>query len=107
MKTKPAEKNEVKKVEEKKAPVKKEEVKKEVKVPGVIETIVSIITKNGPISKADILKELSETFPDRDPAKMANTIKVQLTGKDGNRRLEKEKKINLVVDDKGRFSIQK
>jgi hypothetical protein len=102
MKTKPAEKNEEKKVEEKKVEVQKEE-----RAPGVIETILSIITKNGPISREDILKRLSEAFPDRDAGKMTNTIKVQLTGKEGNRRLEKEKKISLVVDDKGRFSIKK
>lgn len=94
-------------VEKKPVIEKKEAVKQEEKVPGVIETILSIITKNGPITREDILLKLSEVFPDRDAGKMTNTIKVQLTGKEGNRRLEKEKKINLVVDDKGRFSIKK
>ena len=76
------------------------------KGPGVIAAILDVITNKGPINKADILKALSKKFPDSHPEKMATTIKAQLTGSPGNKRIEKEKGVKLVVGADGEFSVK-
>ena len=76
------------------------------KGPGVIAAILDVITNKGPINKADILKALVKKFPDRDSEKMATTIKAQLTGSPGNKRIEREKGVKLVVSVDGGFSIK-
>lgn len=70
--------------------------------PGVIASIQEYITNHGPISKPQILAKLKQRFPDRDAEAMTKTVNVQLPG-----RMSKEKKIKIVKDDKGRFSIKK
>jgi hypothetical protein len=54
--------------------------KVEPKAPGVIATIAETVSKSGKagVSKEEILAVLKKAFPDRDPAGMAKTIRVQL-----------------------------
>lgn len=72
------------------APAKKEGPKKagEPGKPGIIATIVSLIEESGKkgITKAEILKELVDRFPERSEDSMKNTINVQVPA-----RINKEK----------------
>lgn len=74
----------------------------EPKGPGVISTIFNLIkgSKKG-ISKADLLTKLVELFPDRSADGMTKTINVQLP-----KRMSTERKVNIVKDDKGLFTIK-
>jgi hypothetical protein len=83
---------------EKKAPVDKG--------PGVISTILDLITTKGPITKEGILSELAAAFPDRDKEKMAKTVQVQIGGKKET-RMEKEKGVKFIRSEKGEYSIAK
>jgi hypothetical protein len=58
--------------------------------PGVIATIVSLIEKEGPISKEVILSNLEKAFPERDAEGMKKTINVQIPN-----RIRKEKNETL------------
>jgi len=78
-----------------KKPAKKEGAKKEGPKkagepgkPGIIATIVSLIEESGKkgITKAEILKELVDRFPERSEDSMKNTINVQVPA-----RINKEK----------------
>ncbi len=88
----------------KKAAGKKGE-KKADKGPGVIESILEIIKEKGPITKEKILAALVKKFPDREEAKMAKTVQVQIGGKKQT-RMEKEKKVKFVKSEKGEYSIK-
>lgn len=80
--------------EEKKAKAPKPE--KAPKGPGVIETIFELITDKW-VSLGDLCSTLHSRFPDRDPEKLMNTIKTQLT------RIPRERGVALERDkDKGR-----
>lgn len=81
--------------EEEEKPAKKEGAKKEGPKkagepgkPGIIATIVSLIEESGKkgITKAEILKELVDRFPERSEDSMKNTINVQVPA-----RINKEK----------------
>lgn len=83
------------KEEEPEKPAKKEGAKKEGPKkagepgkPGIIATIVSLIEESGKkgITKAEILKELVDRFPERSEDSMKNTINVQVPA-----RINKEK----------------
>jgi len=71
------------------------------KGPGVIASILAIITSKGPIDQDGILGELKSMFPDRDAVKMKKTIYAQIGGKAQPTRMEKEKGVTFVVSDKG------
>jgi len=45
--------------------------------PGVITTIIATISRDRGASKSEILKILTEKFPDREPDSMARTIGIQ------------------------------
>ena len=77
------------------------------KGPGVIGSILEFIDKHGPISQDQILTRLKKRYKDRDPDKMMKTVKVQTGGKKHPIRIEREKKIKLKYDDKGKMSIAK
>lgn len=53
-----------------------------VRGPGVIDTIIKVLTEEAsklkPMSKAKLLKRLTAIIPGRDPEKMASTIRAQL-----------------------------
>lgn len=85
------EKEEVKPTKEKTQ--KTEKVAKEDKKPGVLETILKLI-KEGPQTKATILKSLVEKFPERTEEAMNKTVNAQLGGKaDSLCRMEKERNV--------------
>jgi DNA-binding transcriptional regulator YhcF (GntR family) len=86
----PAKKETLTKKEVAEKPAKKE--KKE-KGPGVIATIVKCVEKAGKkgISKEDILEVLTETFPDKNPDSMKNTINVQVPARITKERFAVEK----------------
>lgn len=68
------------------------------KGPGVIGTIVSMLTKateKKPVTKENILDKLVETFPDRDRESMARTINVQIPN-----RIQNEKKLTVHKNEK-------
>ena len=66
----------------------------EPKKPGVIASILEVITSaTAPVSDSDILAELITRFPDRTPEAMLKTIKAQLGGKNQPLRMEDEKKV--------------
>jgi hypothetical protein len=73
---------------------------------GVIVTILDIIKKNGPIDKAGILAKLTKTFPEREANKMASTIKAQVGGKQRPCRMEQERAVTFMIDERGRYSIE-
>jgi hypothetical protein len=61
--------------------------------PGVIATIMEILTgasERKPVSKEDILAELQKAFPDRDPQSMMSTINIQVPS-----RLRSDKGLNV------------
>ena len=68
--------------------------------PGVIASIIEIIEKHGPISKASIVKRLAKRFPEREPERMAKTVGVQVPS-----RLRSDKSIEVVCED-GKYSIE-
>jgi len=91
----PDEEEEVVEKKSSKKPAKKEGTKKEGPKkagepgkPGIIATIVSLIEESGKkgITKAEILKELVDRFPERSEDSMKNTINVQVPA-----RINKEK----------------
>lgn len=82
---------------EKKEKVKKDKVEKG---PGVIATILTLITEKGPISKAEIMKGLVKKFPDREEIAMGKTVTVQITGKTHPVRMEKEKGVTFLITTK-------
>lgn len=91
----------VKKVVAKKAVkevVKKTAAKKnDQKKPGVIASIISILKKEGPITKEKIVKILTKQFPERDADSMAKTVNVQIPN-----RIQNERDIQLKeVEGKG------
>lgn len=68
------------------------------KKPGVIQSILDIITKaTAPVSEAKILEEMVLLFPERESAAMAKTIKAQLGGKAQPLRMEEEKGVKFVL----------
>ena len=75
---------------------------KEPKGPGVIATILTLVTDSGKtgITKQEILDKLVEMFPDRSSEGMSKTINVQLPT-----RMSKEKKVNIVKEN-DRFLIK-
>lgn len=76
----------------------KETASAEPKKPGIITSILEIITAaESPVSEADILKGLVERFPDKESASMHKTIKAQLGGKNQPLRMETEKKVTFVL----------
>jgi hypothetical protein len=77
---------------------------KEPKGPGVITTILSLVTNSGKtgISKADILSKLTEMFPDHNPEGLGKTISVQLP-----KRLSKERNVKIEKTEKGNFILVK
>jgi len=78
---------------------------KKEKGPGVISSILDIITKDGPVTKDKILAKLVKLFPDREEDKMKKTVAVQLGGNPS--RMEKERKIKFVRDDeKGTLALK-
>lgn len=79
---------------------KKEKAAKEPKGPGVIATILDIV-KSGPHSKEEILTKLTAAFPSRDATSMKNTINVQLPA-----RMSKERGVEIVKDEQGRFFVK-
>jgi len=79
--------------------VKKATLAKNTKSPGVISTILEII-KSGPHSKAEILAELKQAFPDRDEKAMKATINAQLPN-----RLAKDKKVTISKNDAGQYFV--
>jgi hypothetical protein len=95
---------------EKVAKPKKEKVakpakEKEEKGPGVIASILELIRDNGPITKKEILENLTELFPDREPDKMAKTVQVQLGGKKHPCRMEADKGVTFEVTEDGKYSL--
>lgn len=69
--------------------------------PGIIATIVSTVknaTEEKPVSKKGILAVLTKAFPDRDADSMMRTINVQVPN-----RIKKDKKLNVVKNDKGYY----
>lgn len=92
----------------KKAAAKDKAPKKEKadKGPGVIETILNIIEKDGPIAIEKIIEKLAKRFPDRDAEKMTKTVRVQVGGKKQPTRMERERKVKFVIDDKGRIALK-
>ena len=76
------------------------------KKPGVIQSILSVIKKKGPIDKPGIHKELIKLFPDRDPQGMLKTIGCQVGGKNRPLRMEKERKVKFLIKD-NKFSLKK
>lgn len=85
----------------------KEKKEKVDKGPGVIASILDIIKSAKPpgITKVEILDALVVAFPDREKEKMAKTVAVQLSGKNGC-RMETEKGVTFKVTD-GKFAIAK
>jgi len=85
---------EVKKEADKKK-IEKKEKKKQNKNPGVIATIVTILseTKKG-VTIDEIVARLTKAFPERNPEGMKKTVKVQIGG-----RIKKEKGLNVSKDD--------
>jgi len=81
---------------EKKAPAKKGPKK-----PGVIATIVTLISSK-PMSKKKLLKELVKAFPDRDADKMEKTLNIQVPN-----RIRKEKNESLTENKKGKWLFKK
>jgi hypothetical protein len=68
------------------------------KKPGVIASILDIITKaTSPVSEAQILEQLVKLFPERESAAMAKTVKAQLGGKNQPLRMEEEKGVKFVL----------
>ena len=66
----------------------------EKKRPGVIVSILDIITKSETgVNESQILEQLSEMFPNRKESSMTNTIKAQIGGKKRPLRMEREKQI--------------
>jgi len=64
----------------------------EKKRPGVIKTILDVITSAPePITQKSILEKLKIEFPNRDEKSMTNTIKAQIGGKKRPLRMEREK----------------
>lgn len=92
----PAKKGKDKVGKEKAAKEKAEKNEKEVKGPGVIKTIVSIIKDHGPITKEQILEKLVKAFPERDAEAMKKTINVQVPN-----RINKEQDFKIENTDKG------
>lgn len=75
---------------------------KEKKV-GVIATIESLLrasSKTAPITKEQILKTLTKTFPDKDPESMRKTINVQVP-----KRISEEKGLNIKKTEDGEFYV--
>lgn len=69
------------------------------KGPGVIGTIIELLQKadeNKPVSKDQILKELSKRFPDRDADGMKKTINIQLPT-----RIRKDKGFEVLKNENG------
>ena len=90
---------------------KKKEVKKKtaeskkkinVKSPSIINTLIGIIKKDGPITREGIYNKLVKAFPDRDPSVLQSRVKCQVPG-----RLNIERKLGIIEDEKGRYSIKK
>lgn len=76
----------------------------EPKGPGVISTILSLVTSSGKkgISKKELLNKLVEMFPERASDGMEKTINVQLPG-----RMSKERGISIVKLETGAFVVEK
>jgi len=72
--------------------------------PGVIQSILETIREKGPVTKEQILEELTRRFPDRNTKSMRSTIQVQIGGKKRPLRLEREKGVTLLVED-GKYSL--
>ena len=75
------------------------------KGPGVIGTILTLITDKGPITKAAIIDGLVAAFPDREKVRMAKTVAAQLGGSQPT-RMEKEKGVKFVITEAG-YAIKK
>lgn len=74
---------------------------------GVIQTIVEILSKTkSPLSQNAIHEALVKEFPHRDPAGLLATVRAQLVGQTAC-RLEKEKKLKLIRDEKGNLMLKK
>jgi hypothetical protein len=74
---------------------------KKAKTPGVIATIVTLISSK-PMSKATLLKKLVKAFPDRDAEKMEKTLNIQVPN-----RIRKEKNESLEENKKGKWFFKK
>ena len=83
--------------------VPKEKKENAPKGPGVISSILEFITA-GPVTKEQILEKLKARFPEKDADGMKKTIQVQIGGKT-NRRMEKEKNVQLAINDKGEYTL--
>lgn len=87
---------------EKPAKAKKEKV---AKGPGVIDTIIACLkgaSATKPVSKADVLKVLVKTFPDRGEDQMKTTVGIQLPS-----RLNKEKLDGKIKSNENGYYIGK
>lgn len=71
------------------------------KGPGVIQTIIDLISKKGR-TKKEILTELEKVFPDREPKSMMGTINCQVP-----KRLRKDKGLKVVENKGNKFRIIK
>lgn len=70
----------------------------EPKKPGVIASILEVIkTAKSPVNENDIVKSLSELFPDKTPDSMRNTVRAQIGGKTQPVRMEQEKNVTFVI----------
>ena len=70
----------------------------EPKKPGVIASILNIITEaKEPVSEAQILEKLIVLFPEREAVAMGKTVKAQLGGKNQPLRMEDEKKVKFAL----------
>jgi hypothetical protein len=77
---------------------------KESKGPGVILTILSLVTNSGDkgISKQAILDKLVEMFPDHEKEGLSKTINVQLPN-----RMSKERNVKIEKTKEGNFLLSK
>jgi len=73
---------------------------------GVIGTILEVIKTKGPIDKEEIHKILVKEFPERNAEAMKKTLNVQIGGKKRPLRIEKDKKIELVISDDKKFFLK-
>jgi len=74
---------------------------------GVIAFILTSIikAKKKGITKDEILAALCDQFPDREEASMKKTVQAQVGGKKSPTRMEREKKVEFNISDKGKISL--
>lgn len=81
-----------------KAKADKAAVVAEPKKPGVIASILDVITKSAtPVNEEQIVTELAVLFPEKERNSMRNTVRAQIGGKTQPVRMETEKKVTFVI----------